>query len=259
MKKKYALVVAAATLVVTLAVGGTLAYLNTTTQTVQNVFASNKKLSGNILLREPSWDGYSFEETTKKKNTDGTYTQTGEQPIGTTKDPEETGVLGIDQAQNYLPGDVVNKDPQVKNAGSGTDAVDAYVALRVEFYDGTGSDATEVNYNQFKDKFLTAAGIVFNSDNWLEVTSTKTDDKAKVFVYKSSATQAKVLSVGSITSAIFTSVPLSAALTEIPGTGLLPKFEIKVTAYAIQANNITPEKAISYLTQYASTGSYTIS
>lgn len=236
MKKKKMMIVAAATLAATLAVGGTLALLNKTTQTVTNVFASSRSLSDNIQLREPAWDGYDFGEYVT-----GTTDPTGNK----VKDPDNSA-LGYNEANNYKPGDTIAKDPTVKNILSDGDT--AYVALKVEFIDNSG---TAMTYDDFKTAYLKATGITFNTA-WTNVTPSSTSDKSSYFVYGTAAA-ATELAANTATAPLFTKVPLGLQLKE--GTdGKLPTFKIKITAYAIQANNVGADDAVGYLTTYATTG-----
>ena len=60
MKKRIMKILTALSVVAVITVGGTLAYLHTITETKSNVFSSDKNIS--IQLREPAWDGYTFED-----------------------------------------------------------------------------------------------------------------------------------------------------------------------------------------------------
>lgn len=112
-KNKIALIAVVLSLVGIIAVGTTLAYLNTSTQTVTNTFTpSGSQLS--IQLREPAWDGFDFDVA------DNDYKWGLE---AKTNDP----ALGIKKAAKYAPGSVIPKDPTVKNTGNS----EAWIAVKL--------------------------------------------------------------------------------------------------------------------------------
>lgn len=228
-KKKIAAIVSVLT-VATLAVGATLAYLNDTTETVTNTFASNKNIS--ISLREPGWDGYDF-------NTPDSEYQWGEDVSEANKNNMD---LGFNQAKSYVPGQVIPKNPTVKNTGTAeNDSVDAYIALKVQYFD---NENKQVSYEAFKKAYLEETGIAFSSDWTLAETMA---DNSQVYVY--SDTLPKALTVGTESTPLFTEVPLSLDL-EPNDEGVFPQFQIKVTAYAIQKNEIAPAKATEKLLEF---------
>lgn len=201
-------------LIAVIGIGATLAYLHDITETKKNVFTSNKRIS--IQLREPLWDGYGYSD---EPGGDGTSAKPG-----ITGDALEK--LGLTQAQGYTPGQNIPKDPQVKNNGTGSTGVPAYVSLKVQYFDDVGQ---QVSYSTFKTNYLKSTGIVFDS-KWTSLTST-TDDQ--IYLYN------EILGTGQDTSAnpLFNEVPISLDLVA-KDNGTLPKFEIKITAYAIQSDNI---------------------
>jgi len=81
-----------------IAIGGTLAYLSSVTETKTNTFASSGNVEGKIV--EENWD------------------ETGE-----------------DQASNYKPGDVIAKDPTVQLEA---DSEPAYVGMQLDFIGSDG-------------------------------------------------------------------------------------------------------------------------
>lgn len=199
--------VAVCLIVFVLGIGFTLAYLQDTTGTKTNTFSSNKKVA--IALREPAWDGYNFED---------------EESDGSTLKPNAgEGDWGVVQAKEYVPGQKINKNPQVKNVGGSIDGVSCYVALKVEYF---GADKnTPMDYETFREKYLQGDGIEFNTGEWSEL---KTDvTTAQAFIYNN------VVAVEDMTTALFNEVVLNTGLTP-DETGRLPEFQIKVTAYAIQ-------------------------
>lgn len=82
-----------------IAIGGTLAYLSSVTETKTNTFESSGNVEGKIV--EENWD------------------ETGE-----------------DQASNYKPGDMIAKDPTVQLEA---DSEDAYVGMQLDFIGSDGS------------------------------------------------------------------------------------------------------------------------
>lgn len=212
-----------------LGIGATLAYLHDITDTKKNVFTSDRKIS--IQLREPEWDGYNFNDEPGGD--------------GTTAKPEITGTelenLGITQASSYVPGAKIPKNPQIRNNGEKGTGVSSYVALKVEYF----NDADEkVSYEDFKKAYLEGDGIAFDS-KW-----TLLDNKSneQIYLYED------ILAINEDTSEhpLFKEVPLSLALEpKADGTGMLPKFEIKVTAYAIQSDNVSLEDAKTEMMKFA--------
>lgn len=219
MKKKSLKMLIALVAVAVVSMGITFAYLNSTTETKTNTFSSNKELK--VELREATWDGYEFGSETI--------------PDGLTANPAITGeaadALGVNLAKAYVPGQVIPKNPTVKNTGDSTDGVDEYVAIKVQYY----IESTQVSYTAFKDSLLTTTGIVFDS-NWTTLSGASTNTLDQVYIYGTETTPI-VLSNGTETSSLFTEVPLGMQI----GTtdGVLPTFDIQVTAYAVQATGDT--------------------
>lgn len=207
-------------LVVTLGIGVTLALLKDITETKKNTFSSDKKIS--LLLREPSWDGYEF---TDKSTTNGQSPKPG-------LSDEELSALGVVKAARYVPGEDIPKNPQVKNNGDKDKGIPVYAAIKVQFMDETD---TQVTYQQFMSKYLDSAGINFDTAKWEEI---ETQNADKLFLYRD------ILQPGEDTSEnpLFTEVPISLALTPNEKTGLLPGFNITVTAYAIQSDYVENPK-----------------
>ena len=216
MKKKRAgLVLTSLLVVAVIAVGLTLALLSTSTGTKTNAFSSNKNID--IQLREDQWDGYTFN--------DGE----GDSTTGQTVNPAYEGNkedLGLVQAQSYLPGQVIPKNPTVKNNNNDGKGVETNVALKVTYYleneDGTEK---QVSYGTFKETLLAENGIEFD-ESWKNITEESLP--TQIFLYN------KTLDLNEETTALFSSVPLSKNI-EANENGELPKFNIKVQAYAIQA------------------------
>lgn len=205
-------------------IAGSLAYLHAVTQTKVNVFASDRKIS--IVLREYTWDGYDFNDKT---------TQNG-QGIKPGLPDETAAELGFTQARNYVPGQVIPKDPAVKNTGENGQGVTLYAAVRIQYFDGDGRG---IPYEAFKDAYLSEAGIAFDTD-WTKISG---DDEEDIYIYNAE------LAAGEESTPVFTQIPISEDLTA-GLDGKLPSFSVDVTAYAIQAENMAGDTAGIYQTMY---------
>ena len=216
MKKKRAgLVLTSLLIIAVIAVGLTLALLSTSTGTKTNAFSSNKNID--IQLREDQWDGYTF------NNKEGDST-TGEEAI---EGHETDMTLGVNQAKAYLPGQVIPKNPTVKNNNEKGNGVKTNVALKVSYYlYNAQNEEIQVTYEAFKDGLLTEDGIEFD-EKWDNISIE--NSLTQIFLYN------KTLDLNEETTALFSAVPLSKNI-EANEKGELPKFNIKVQAYAIQAD-----------------------
>ena len=215
-KSRLGAIITSIAIIAVLTIGITLALLSATTDTKVNAFSSNKNID--IALREEAWDGYNFEDANPGNGTEA-------------KD-ENDMTLGVNQAKNYMPGQEIPKNPQVQNTGDPTNGVNTYVAIKVQYLDGD----TTVNYDTFAEKFLAEKGISFNGE-W-ELIDT-TEDNSQVYLYN------PVLKVSETTTALFNSVTVNPDLTPDETTGLLPSFNIRVQAYAIQSAGVdNPESTI---------------
>ncbi len=200
-KKKLVTTIASLALVGAISIGATLAYLHTNSQEMTNTFTpkdGGKNIS--IELREPGWDGYNFGELNN-----------GKQPDGKTANPNYSGEkeeLGVNEAKAFAIGDVIAKNPQVKN----TSGQDVWVAVVVN-----KADLPE-----------------FATIDWENGTAWEIGEKSGdtvIAYYKT------VLSAGSVVSApVFNSVTIGDV--ELTGNETIPTFDIDVTAYAVQAENI---------------------
>lgn len=209
-KSRLGAIITSIAIIAVLTIGITLALLSATTDTKVNAFSSNKNID--IALREEAWDGYSFEDANPGN--------------GTTAKDENDMTLGVNQAKNYMPGQEIPKNPTVKNTGDPTNGVNAYVAIKVQYLDGD----TAVAYDTFTEKFLAENGINFN-DEWTLIGTT--EDNSQVYLYHDE------LGVGEITTeALFDTVTVNPELTPDETTGLLPSFNIRVQAYAIQSAGV---------------------
>lgn len=203
-KSRLGAIITSIAIIAVLTIGITLALLSATTGTKVNAFSSNKNID--IALREEAWDGYSFEDANPGN--------------GTTAKDENDMTLGVNQAKNYMPGQTIPKNPQVKNTKE-DNGVDAYVAIKV----------------QYDKSFLAEDGISFNNNAWTLIGTAA--DGSQVYLYHA------VLGVGNTTEALFDAVTVNPDLVPDETTGLLPDFSIRVQAYAIQSAGVdNPESTM---------------
>lgn len=203
-KSRLGAIITSIAIIAVLTIGITLALLSATTDTKVNAFSSNKNID--IALREEAWDGYSFEDANPGN--------------GTTAKDENDMTLGVNQAKNYMPGQTIPKNPQVKNTKE-DNGVDAYVAIKV----------------QYDKSFLAEDGISFNNNAWTLIGTAA--DGSQVYLYHA------VLGVGNTTEALFDDVTVNPDLVPDETTGLLPDFSIRVQAYAIQSAGVdNPESTM---------------
>ena len=80
MKKTIHKVAIATIMIIALSAGMTFALLSHVTESVTNVFASDKNLS--LELREPQWDGYTFDDTYPTDILPGTSVKPGMENSG---------------------------------------------------------------------------------------------------------------------------------------------------------------------------------
>lgn len=203
-KSRLGAIITSIAIIAVLTIGITLALLSATTDTKVNAFSSNKNID--IALREEAWDGYDFNDPNPGN--------------GTTAKDENDMTLGVNQAKNYMPGQTIPKNPQVKNTKE-DNGVDAYVAIKV----------------QYDKSFLAEDGISFNNNAWTLIGTAA--DGSQVYFYHA------VLGVGDTTEALFNTVTVNPDLVPDETTGLLPDFSIRVQAYAIQSAGVdNPESTM---------------
>jgi predicted ribosomally synthesized peptide with SipW-like signal peptide len=214
MKKRIVLAAAACALVVSTGIGGTMAYLTDKTDTKVNTFKVGKV---EIEVEEPTWDA------NKKDNSK--------------------------YAQNLVPNQTVQKDPQVKNTGNNDAIVFMKVTVPVKSgitfagANGTKERASgnpeELFYLQTKgtDEKTAADGNSFGSD-WVELTSLEETDssdgtKTYVFGYDKKLAAGSDGKDGASTSALFNQVQLK---NVVEGQVDESTQNISIEAYAIQAD-----------------------
>lgn len=218
MKKKILVLSLVVSLVAITALGVTLAYF-TATRTATNTFTMGNI---DIMLREPTWDGYDFDDATT--------------PALPTNPAAGNEGLGFYVAKPLMPGDVAPKDPRVKNTGDHP----AYILLELK---------SAIDINSTTDSFVLGnsklagdfSGTLLNNDNWYLVHA-----EAIPGSYTTILIYGKALAKDEVTSAPFTSIGLPTDFTS-EDRGSLDGFNISITAHAIQVENLTPAQAIGAL------------
>ncbi len=219
-KKKVLLSVLATAMIVTVSIGATMALLRDTTETVTNTFTSDKSIS--ISLREPLWDGYDFS------------TPDADYPRGTEATSDDA-TLGFNMAQHYMYGDAIPKDPTVKNT---TTDEDVYVAVTVDC--SVSGNAITV------DDFTTKIGTIKTNTNWIKIGDVGTKS---IYMYGTSEDAATAVAAGGTTQTpVFSQVELNG--TELRDAVVLPNFEIKINAYAIQEKGVDVDEAKAELLNF---------
>ena len=219
--KKITLTAAAMVLSAGLAVGGTLAYLNAVTETKTNTFTSSRNIT--TTLTETEWTS--------------------------------------DSGKNYLPGDVIKKNPVMNNESDQP----VYMAVKVDYLDDKGNLMSAEEFKKY------ALITDYDNDNWKM--ATVNSDGSEVWIYMTA------VEAGESTEALFNNVTVNAGITEewssaaktttiykcdadgnklsiidttkeqydqtviykdadgnIVSAGTLPTFNIKVTGFADQAS-----------------------
>lgn len=229
MKKSKRITLTAAAMVLSagLATGGTLAYLNSVTETKTNTFTSSKNIS--TTLTETEWI-------------------------------EDSG-------KNYIPGDVIRKNPVMTNDSD--EAI--YMAIKVDYTDNLGDPMSATDFKKY------AEITDYNEDDWEKVA--QNSDGSEIWIYKTA------VKAGESTDALFNNVKVNAQITEewstlaktttiykcdadgnkievidvktdeydptiiykdqdgnIVDAGTLPTFNIKVTGFAVQASTFNTYK-----------------
>lgn len=255
-KKKVALTACAAALVGTLAVGGTLAYLTQVTNTVDNVFASDSNLTGELV--EPSWN-------------------------------QET-------ASKYVPGQTIAKDPQLKSTCDFDAYVAMKVVVKDNDGNVISLDDFQKTYATIDDFNTAAWDEIAKNDNYalymykttldkntttaplftkvttnakMETIYNKTTEVTVAYKQVDQATyeaaqgnkkevDGKYYVEVSVDSKSYDSTATYYVLKdgskmEVENLGKLPKFDIVVTGYMVQADNVDVNTAKTELTNLAAT------
>lgn len=193
INKKMRNCIIAATLVAVVGIGGTLAYLSGVTDMKTNTFTMGKGITGST--EEPEWEN-----------------------------------SGKDDAQNFVPGKVIAKDPQIKNtseASTGSVWAAATITYQMKQADDSWIDTTYADLDQFINvKSGTADGF---STDW-----TMENDNKIAFYNTELAAQTS-------TSPVFSAIEVDKlALTPeqvLSGTTTNPQFDMsKYTETDAQGN-----------------------
>lgn len=218
MKKTIHKVAIATIMIIALSAGMTFALLSHVTESVTNVFASDKNLS--LELREPQWDGYTFDDTYPTDILPGTSVKPG------------TENSGLQMAENYLPGNVISKDPMVKNT---SDGLSEWVAMKVQYFDENGK---AIGKTDFQKKYAKTA---YQNDevnpNFVKISDHAAIEELYMYTRTLDTTAGK-----NITEPLFSSVIVNKDLTP-NSKNMWPTFSIKVTGYAVQSDGVSEDAA----------------
>ena len=206
------------------AVGLTVALMHDVTEPVVNTFSASKGIA--LELKEPAWDGYEL----------GTSYPADKTPGSIANPAVDSANLGITKAENYHPGDVIGKNPTVKNTTSEKD-LPIYTAIKVEFIvDGNTISKEDFEKNYGTLQFENNKGI---NTKFTEIT---TSEEYDLYFYEYILKQ-------NDTATLFDHVAIN---TDIKVEGSKwPEFQIKVTAYGVQSLNIDAAEAKASLINLA--------
>lgn len=263
MKKKLVLIVTALTLCAAIAVGGTLAYLSSTSDVKTNVFTYDNDPGGKgqvvIELAETEWredkrDGddkiFQFESTDKF----GTETPPVPDPNG----DKRFDKWGYDKAQYYIPGTIIAKNPTAKLKSE----VDSYIGMSVSEPGVGWNNVWESDYEKLTQDKTRLASIDWNlgdgEDQWTYMGEGA--DGTRYFAYNGVVSYDETDLTKLKTTPLFTTVQINGkleTLEEINGlTNGNASFDMNITAYGVSSNvddqeDWTPEKALR--TQFSET------
>lgn len=195
MKKRFAMIAAAAALTGALLIGGTLAYLTAAPKEKVNTFTVGAELTGE--LKEPLFDGVDFEK-----------------PEHHVEVPAEEK-WGKSLASNFVPGRVIPKDPAVANTSASTDA---WVAVKLDYTTGVIEEGVAPDPLKVTD-IEAFATIDWDTTNW-----TLNDEKTVAYYNEK-------LPAGKKTPTVFNTVIIDNDAT----SKTMKSFEITITAYLVQA------------------------
>ncbi|MEG0328862.1 MAG: SipW-dependent-type signal peptide-containing protein [Longicatena sp.] len=195
--------------------GATLALLSQVSETATNTFSSNKNIS--MQLREPAWDGYTFNDALPNKP-------------GEIKKPGVIDNLGIDIANQYVPGDVINKNPMLKNMEE-----NVWAAIKVEYINDEGMSISKADFNNFYGKTKYGQDAEINKNY-----SLLSNGNANYEVYLLNSILESTTETNQ--TVLFDSIKINENL-QPDKDGKLPTFKIKVSGYAVQSQNVNIETA----------------
>ena len=271
--KKCGIAALAVGLTMTLAIGGTLAFMTRETEKRVNNFTFPTGTDGlNAMLTEPAWDGvidyeyaadgsfaaviYDYIDTDGDTiadspvygYTDGDRAQpiTNLADIANAKRPIKDAanldiVYGVDQAKNMIPGQTAAKNPTITNTST---LLDEWVAAKVTFVYRSGTDKGKplseldrVKVLQLTDSIV---DIDWNETDWERV-SGQTTDVSQTFYYKTPLSKVNDGAApgdytGSVTEALFTRIKISdkASTEDLKALADMGGFAIYVEGFAAQ-------------------------
>lgn len=225
--------------VVTVSIVGTLAFLTSQTEELNNTFTPTPNIS--VEIDEPNWD--------EDENGDGHY--------------------GEEDAKNYTANQVIEKDPFLTNTSTANTHNDEYVSLELAYIlEDINGEKHEVTYSEF-----TKVAKVYSKDasgnkvegfkgTWTALSEENSqygvNDR---FYYKGESKDLEIVEKDSATDTIFDYVKINPELrlenkdgetnyidlVGVKGEAFqakgLPGFEITVKGYAVQTDNISVDEA----------------
>lgn len=156
------------------AAGTSLAYMNDKTNVLINTFAAAPLLDAE--LREPAWDGIEFGETNALH--------------------PESPDLGIQKAKAYTPNMILPKDPAIRNNNE-SDGMSEWVGIRISYVDDNGVNARDYIKND---------AVPYDEKNWLKLPSEEKDVEYYIYRHR--------LAPQVTTSSLFEYVQIKAVLEE---------------------------------------------
>lgn len=225
--------------VVSVCVGGTYAFLSAQTDKKENTFTPSENIK--VQIQEPNWDA--------DENGDGSY--------------------GSKEAQHYTANSKIEKDPSLTNTTLSSNHNDEYLSLELGYYlEDSEGEKHEVTYSEFNK----VAKVISKDANgnetegfkntWTALSSENSENGSNDrFLYKGTAKELQIVAKDETTDTIFDYVQIDPALrlensdgsknyinlTDVKGNKFralgLPKFEITVKGYAVQADNISVDEA----------------
>lgn len=221
-KKRVLTMVTAAALTAVVCVGGTLAYLSTTSNTVTNTVTVGKGYEDDdddhhgLFIDET---GYVYNEETKKNELTGSRTEIG------------------NKYENLLPADHFTKDPKVTMIGG---SVASYVFVKVENVDSLENiKVDDAAVFDIKDWNTGSTGAWLKLDENGDAAAVQEGDG--FYVYQGNSAENNVVDVSletvgdhvQLPEAIFGTIAVN-DVDEMPAQAEVAANEVKVTAYAVQ-------------------------
>ena len=221
-KKKIAMLIATA-LVVAVSFGATYAFLTAQTDKKENTFTPSDNINVDI---------------------DGHY--------------------GKEDAKNYTSNQLIEKDPFLINTTVSNEHNDEYVAIELDYYiaDEAGKlqEVTYEEFNKIASVYMTDGKTKGFNSSWKALTESENGANDRFYYYGTSG-KLEVLAKDAKTSTIFDYVKIDPSLrlqdadgkdvvitlTDVNGNKFtakgMPKFQIDVKGFAVQADNITTAEA----------------